>query len=183
MIIFLFPPTRQFKGTFFFYFLILAIEDPLGVFVIKNFGIYQGVVHSCFSIFLLISILKPEDFLKSLRLLIPIVAVVYILMVYLFSQWGWDFKGIRLGIGLAHIIIFIALAKSTVIFIKAKLSINLFHIMLLLYEASVITKFIVYSLYSSKGFFFFYLTLAFELLLGLFFTFFKDDNPKLIIKA
>jgi hypothetical protein len=181
IVFYCFPPIRQFGGRYFYYFLILAIEDPVCKLLVPLIHYPQVKVHFAFSFFLLLSIIKPNEFLKYLAVIfVPVFLFTEGISHFLSITFG-NFAGIRMGIGLLHIVIFAAICKLAALYIKEKMGVNLFHIMLLLYEATVIIKFIVYVLSSSGGILFFFATLAFEIFMCVFFVIYRDDNPKLII--
>jgi len=182
MFIFLLPPIRQFRGRYFYFFLTLAVEDPLGSFLVHKAHFDWEIVHIVFSVLLLTAIIKPEKFLKKSLHFLPFFLFV-ILFYYIFKNYYKFVHGsLEFGIGLMHFIIFVALIKQSILLIRERMEINIFQILLILYETSIISKFITYSLLETKGLIFLFITLAFELILGLFFSIFRSDNPKLFIR-
>jgi hypothetical protein len=174
MIIFMLPPFRQYNGRFFYYFLILAIEDPIARVFELSFHFHPIIVHLLFGILLVLAVLKYEKFLKYALYSVPFLIVGGIGISFL------NVEVLRILLALTHIIIFFIVAKLAVIFIRDTKGINFFHIMLILYESSIILKFITLVLNIHNGILLFYITLAFELFLGLFFSLFRDDSPKVL---
>jgi hypothetical protein len=174
MIVFMLPPFRQYNGRFFYYFLILAIEDPIARILEYSFHFHPIIVHLLFGVLLVLAVLNYEKFLKYALYSAPFLLVGGIGISFI------KVEILRILLALTHVIIFFIIAKQAVIFIRDKKGINFFHIMLILYESSIILKFITLVFNLSNGITLFYITLAFELFIGLFFSFYRDDNRKIM---
>ena len=181
MIIFLLPPIRQYGGRFFFYFLILALNDPLADYL-RYWSFPQLKIHIIFSIFLLISVIWSKKFIKIVLFSIPFIALYFYGMTFVNTSYIEVANTLRIIMGFMHIFIFITVSKMAIVELREKMGINLFLVVFLFYEATLILKFIVYGFGMSKGLLFFFMTLGFEILLAIFFICFRDDNPKLLIK-
>lgn len=181
MFIFLFPPFRQYKGPYFYFFFLLAVEDPVAKLLKELFWIYQAKVHVIFSIFLVMSILNIKNVRKYFNISIPIIIISIIGISFLDNTNKDNINLLRITVGLFHLVIFFIFVKKSVIFLRENMGINIFQTMLILYESTIILKFIIYILNIPKGMLFFYITTAFEWFLGLFFAFYREDNPKLVI--
>jgi hypothetical protein len=129
------PPFKQYKTRYFFYFLALALSDPFTALMPKLFDAslwYGHVTTTSILIILLISIDKPK------RLLALSVGLVFILSLLFFN--------IKNDITLHNIMAFnilvvsFLIAKDFVIDIKGSEKINLFYLVLLLYNISGIMK-------------------------------------------
>lgn len=175
-------PFRQFKGAFFYYFLLLAIEDPLARVLIKNFHFVQIKTHLLFSVFIMVAIIKQKQFPRYIKYLIPF-AVLYISGI-LFVDASNEAYGnnLRLILAMFHVILFVIFLKYLVVQIKKEMVFNLFLLVLVLYEGLIVFKFILYGLGIQGGILFFYLTGIFQIFIGLFFIAVRGDNPKLFIK-
>ena len=183
IIVFLLPPIRQYRGRFFYYFLLLAVNDPIArLLLLKPFFMPQLKIHILFSFFLLISIIWQNKFFKIIIFSIPIIILYFYGMSFVNTSFVEVANTLRIIIGFLHVIIFFALSKMTMVELREKMGINLFLVILLFYEATMLLKFIVYGFGMSKGLLFFFMTLAIEILLAIFFICFRDDNPKLLIK-
>jgi len=181
-VVFALTPFRQYGGSFFYYFLLLAIEDPLANILIKTIKLPQLIIHLLFSYLLILFILKPKQFLKYLLYSIPlIIAYFYLISFFDFSDPGVK-SYVKIIIGIAHIIIIAALIRKLINRIKANFEVSLFLCILIFYESITVFKFIVYGLGLSNGMLLFFMATGFEILIGIFFIFFRDDNPKLLIK-
>ncbi|MCX6149841.1 MAG: hypothetical protein NTX22_04885 [Ignavibacteriales bacterium] len=69
------------------------------------------------------------------------------------------------------------------VFFQENHSILFFHLALLLYEASLIAKFLFIMIDIKTGLLFFYLTTAFEILLAIYFMFDREDKQQLVVKV
>lgn len=179
MFVFLFPPIRQYKGQYFYFFLALALEDPIARLLIGTIGIYQIKVHIIFSILLIYSVLNIKKMRFYILFGIPILIIAIIGLLFVDLSNKENFSSLRVIIGFIHIGIFFIFVKKAIILLRDNLSINLFQLMLILYESSIILKFFIFVLSIKQGILFFFITSAFELLLGLFFAFYREENPKL----
>lgn len=182
MVIFAIIPIRQFGGNYFYYFLFLAIEDPLSTLLIKSLHFHQLKIHVLFSFIVLYAIVKQKEINKSILYFIPIS------VIYLFASSYADVSSIetqkllRMIVGITHCFILLVIVKRVVFDIKVKITLNLFLFVLALYESITVFKFIMAILELSRGLLFFFLSAGFQVLLALFFILFRDDNPKLLIK-
>jgi hypothetical protein len=170
----LFPPLRQFKGRYFYYFLVLALTDPIALFIAPVLKIDNVFIHSLCSLLLLISIVS----LDSLKKLISILILVIISAAFYFIVLQ-NSLFILLSI---HPVILIILIHRSLLFIADRFEINVFILTLIFYEISLIVNFIVFISGTDLGIIFFYLTVSFQILVAIFFILFRDDSHVLSIK-
>jgi len=173
IIIWLFPPFRQYKGKFFFYFLILALLDPLIDFIFLFASVNTIRIYSVADLFMIISLINLRKLQKYLPFILPITVIVI---------WFSSFLNIRFlnfFIVIEHLVILIIFLKMTIVDIYDSMRINLFYIMLDLYLSSLIFKFLANLIDLRFGLLYFYLTSAFEILIGIFFILYNEENsPK-----
>lgn len=174
LIIWLLPPLKQFRGKFFFYFLLQAISDPVVMllFQLKLYNLPFYLIKDFIIIFLL---WKPEIVKRKLVYFAPIFIPVF----YLTSMIHYTIT--CLLIACFHIAIIYLILKMFMTDIWDTKNIKYFYIFLLLYEFSVSLKFIQTVIYPDIGILYYYITTAFGLLFGLLFAFVRDDNSKLAI--
>lgn len=171
----LFPPFRQYKERFFIYFLIMAIMDPINLLYVQVLGGKNLIVFTIGSILLFYSINFSLNILKKFWY----VNVLFIALIILFFLY---IPNLRLLIILLHLLIFIKFFKIGVITLHKYNSVNIFLLALIFYELSIIINELVFlSNYNIKVIFF-YTTIFFQILIAIFFTIFKEDNPRLNIK-
>jgi hypothetical protein len=166
-------PLRQRRTRYFYFFLVYAISCILllldRIFLIHPAYLYLGV-----GFFLIISL---YDFKKipHFKLLLIGVLIVSVILPFLLS-----IEIITFCLIIEHVIIFVIILKHTVVYISSQEKLNLFHFVLLLYEISAITRFIVVMGDIKTGVIFFYITAAFGILIGIFFLFYNEKNsPKI----
>ena len=126
---------------------------------------------------LLISLFKSGTVKKYyFFLLIMIAASIF---VY------FNFKSTKVNytvISIQHLLIFLRVLYIFISEIELKNVINMFLSALLFYELTVIVKFIYLIGVSTYAYSYFFITSTFEILFGLFFSLFKEDNPRIVIK-
>ena len=169
----IFPAIRQIKGNYALYFVILALSDPI-IFPSYKFlhiiPVYTALPLSLLTVFAI----KKNDLTKNgnIKLLIVLAVVALIGLIFFSSE-------LKFAITLAHLYIILVLLDRTLTAINEKSTINLFHLMLILYESTIVLKYIATMTEFNKGMVYFYLTSAFEALIAIFFTIFKEDSPKI----
>ena len=175
MIVWIFPAIRQYRGNFFYYFLILAVTDPVG----QLWYFFTGpssftYVYCINSLLLYYSIdLKNQSILgnwvsKLTSLLIIVIALLLNTNYHLI-------------IIVLHIIILFKFIKLISVKLFNENELNLFYLVLILYELTIIVKMSIIIIHTEIGSIFFQITLAFEMLIAVFFMIFREDNSKIII--
>lgn len=177
MIIWLFPPLRNLGTRYFFFFFILAVEDPLSVFVLSEFHFRHNMLFPLFSLFLLYSLVNK----KNKRILL-IVAVIYLSYMVLSadtnSQLGFFLNSFL------HVIIFVTFISDFLSYFDENNSANLFLIFLVCYEFISVSKNILWILDLSKGKVIFFVSVIIQIMLGITFTIWNVNNsPKFKIKG
>lgn len=172
LIIWLLPPLKQYKGKYFNFFLILAIEDPITIFLIHSFKIYPTQVYSIMYFILFLSLIRLNKIKRFWYLFLIMISFIFITNFYL------NYK---------EIIFFIIISGLLIVFIFLKLlaenynknnRLNSGYLVLILYNISILLKFYL-AFGSTKNFVaFFYFTTAFEILVAIFFTIYKvEESP------
>jgi hypothetical protein len=120
--------------------------------------------------FLIISLL---DFKKipQYKFILPAVLVISIVLTFLISV-----KTITIILIIQHVIILVIILQKTIMYISEFKNLNIFHFILLLYEITIITRFIVVH----ESVIFFYISAAFGIFIGIFFLIYNEKNsPKI----
>jgi len=171
----IFPAVKQYRTELFWYFLIYAALDPL-VFVTSylrlNVTIYM---YSFFSILLLLSVIWPFRKRISSKLLI---AASFILLTVTNFDSPNSANHAQVYI---HLFITFFFIWRTFSFVAETGKANLFHLFLLMEEVSIIFKFLAVIIEIKTGVIFFYATSAFQILIAIFFTLYREDNKKLLV--
>jgi len=173
IIVWLIIPVRQFKTRFFLFFLILGLLDPTAYVLGQIFKSNISVFYSLGTIILLYPALF--EIKKKIKL--------GIILFFLTTGLIVVFYAINISIIIQiviHFIIFISFLKVLVVFFSENRKLLLFHLMLVLYEFSLLLKFFVYYNEVGVGPAYYYVTTAFEIMIGIFFIFFNEEHsPKL----
>ena len=175
MIVWIFPAIRQYRGNFFYYFLILAATDPVSrlwyfftapssyayVYCISSLLLYYSID--------LRNIKILDNWVSKLTLLLIFIAALLLNTNY------------HLIIIVLHIIILFKFIKLISVKLFNENELNLFYLVLILYELTIIVKMSIIIIHTEIGSIFFQITLAFEMLIAVFFMIFREDNSKIII--
>lgn len=173
--VWLFPPIKQFRSSFFYFFLVLALGDPISVPFIYYRLIPPSVFHLAISAAAYFSLPQLNRHLKR-AYIIPVLALIFAFSVLLPKEY------LILLIGILHFFIFLAILQYTINFLSITGRIQLFHLLLLTYETSLLLKFIDKIFAVNYGMTEFYFTTGFQIILGILFCFINEENPKLSLK-
>lgn len=175
IIVWLIVPVRQFKTRFFLFFLILGLLDPTAYVLGQIFKLNISISYFLGTIILLypalFEIKKQIKFGLVLVLFTAgIIVVFYAMNISLIIQI------------VIHFMIFISFLKVLVVYFSENRKLLLFHLILVLYEFSLLLKFFIYYNEVGVGPAYYYVTTAFEIMIGIFFVFFNEVNsPKLTL--
>ncbi|MBU1095031.1 MAG: hypothetical protein CVV23_11970 [Ignavibacteriae bacterium HGW-Ignavibacteriae-2] len=168
-------PYFQRESKYFYFFCVLAISALLSS-IAFTFHIVTPVKFVVPTAFLMIPSLY-RDFFKKYIFLMLITAIALFIIFYDFSSY------LNQLISLFAFIIVLILMLSD--FVKETLiseSIKIVLLVVVIYQLSIVLKYIVLLNDLFSGYLLFLLSSAFEILIGLFFIFAKEQNIKLIIK-
>jgi hypothetical protein len=169
IIVWTLPLLKQFKGGYFFYFLIMAItpiSSVLGYYFLKliPFTIY---VIMAYGLLLSLHYYKNKKIKKILYLfLIPITFITY----YNNSQYD------LVSIIILHIFIILYIINFLLKYLYNTNSMNLYFFVFIIYESSIVLKMITFLTNIQTGKLYFYITSVFELVIGIYFIFYNIEN-------
>jgi len=176
IIIWLLVPLRQWRGKFFYFFLILGLLDILVSLFYDFLGIEQFNLYILSSYLLIVS-LQTKYFIKKYRyLLILLFGLAFI------AATPYQLIENQIILLTLHIIILVRILYLFIYDVGNFSRVNLFYVFLLLYEISVISKFLNLFLNLVDGATYFHFTTIFELFIGLFFIVFRYDNPRIVFQ-
>lgn len=170
----LLPPLKQFRGRFFYYFILQAVSDPI-VMILFAFNLHSLQFYLVKDILLLVSLWKPKALIKGLPYFIPLLILVY------FGTVAIHYTVICIIIAALHVIVIYLVFKMAIAEVMEFNEVKIFYILISIYELSVILKNINAIITIHSGILYFYLTTAFEILLGLSFIFIREDEKKFAI--
>jgi len=171
----LFPAIRQYKGNYFIFFLILALADPIAMFCVAVFNIQPTFIHAIVAICLFYSIDTVRKEFWRLRLLNLIIIVTFIIALLL--QANPPFL-----ILIFHFLILFVFIKKLMLKLYQLGEFNWFYLILIFYEITALVNLIVFISGAEIGIFYYYLTVAFQLLVAIFFTIFREESQLLRIR-
>lgn len=174
--VWLLPPFRQFKTFLFNYFLILGIADILVVlfnkFLQLTFLNFYVIISFCSFI-----ALQEIEYLKKKKMIFIGLGLIVICL----SFFRIGEKPYILIVSILHLMIIFRILYLFVMVVAQKQAINFFYLVLAFYEFTVLLKFLNFLLQVDiDAQTYFYITTGFELLVGIFFTMFREDSPKLV---
>jgi hypothetical protein len=176
--VWLLPPFRQKKTFFFYYFFVLAIADLMSLILYKFVKISFSDLYIVISFCLFIA-LQEIEYLKRRKMIFIGIGLIVISLSF-FRIGNNTFV---LLIMVLHLIIILRILYLFVMVVAEKQSLNFFYLVLAFYEFTVLLKFLNF-LFELKveAQTYFYITTGFELLVGIFFTTFREDSAKLVYK-
>jgi hypothetical protein len=166
----LFPPFKNRKTEYFLFFLILAVADPLVYLLIAATKIDPIQIYPFINYALIVSLIEFNKVRKNwILFIIPLIglflASFFLSFIFLY--------GIK--ILLSSIILFFFL-KAALLYVNKHQSINLFFLLLILYEITIVVKYIFVATHTRTGIIYFFIMSFFETFLGIYFTFFNVNS-------
>lgn len=173
MLAWMLPIFRQYRCNIFYFFLLLGISDPLAWLYLKTINsspVYISVVISPL-LFYSINIDRQKKFTVT-----PLEVFVFILTAVLL----FTISNLDLIMLIIHTLILIRVISKILIELHHKQIINIFHIVLAFYMTTSVASLIIYLNGDHQAIILFYINLAFQILIAIFFASFREDHPKLI---
>ena len=170
----IFPAIRQYKTEMFWYFLVLALSDPIGLILIafRTNNPHTTLIISFILLFVVIWSLLKKSSTKAVLFVVSTLFIVSFFVPRIFSTY--------LAL-LFHIIIIFYFIQRSLSFITRTNKVNIFHLFLLLEEISIVLKVLAVLNGAKMGITFFLVTNLFEILIAIFFTIFKENDNRLFI--
>ena len=177
IIVWLCIPFRQRHSQYFYYFFILAISDPI-VYVFRKFGlIHYTIIYLLLGELLLLSLFRKKELSNKMIYFLTCFLTIDLAYVIIPGKYVAVFLLI-----LVHTLIFFRFIYILVMNISLKNVIQMFTVILVLYEITIITKFINILTNFTDAYIYFIITTIFEIFIGLFFIIFREDNPRLLLQ-
>lgn len=175
--VWIFPVFRQYKNQYFYFFLFLPVFDIMTV-VFRNYLFISSNAPYVIQALLLIASLQKIDTLKkqlSLKFVF-VLAVIFIVLVVnnrIFEIYI---------IGFFQFIILYYILLHFFRYNLEKQTLHLFYIVLVLFQVLNVFKFVNIVALNYTGYFYSTVTTVFQVLTGLFFSFFRPDTPGISFK-
>ncbi len=167
------PIFRQYKTNLFYFFLFLGLTDPLTLLWLKVFHLPPGIISLIIApiLFYCVNIDRQKKFsINSTEIFVFIFT-----LILFFTELKSDVIML-----IIHTLILIRVIYKILIELHHKHIVNLFHLMLTFYMITSVASLLIYLNGDHQAIILFYVNLAFQILIALFFTIFEENNPKLI---
>jgi hypothetical protein len=171
----LLPPFRQYGAKFFYYFLILAISDPVSILYVKVTGLNPDIIQVITGFFLFYTISNGSIRKKNNYL-------INVLITLTFLGCAVFINDLIIVILIIHLFILSKLIRITLVEVYQSLTLNIFLLAIVFYELSVSLNLSVCLSGSEFWLIIYYTTLSFQILLAIFFTVFNEKSNFLIVK-
>lgn len=168
----IFPIFRQYRCNIFYFFLILGISDPLAVVYVKTIHsspVYISVIMAPL-LFYSVNIDRQKKFTIT-----PLEISVFILTAVLL----FTISNLDLIMLIIHTLVLIRIIFKIIIELHHKQIINIFHLVLAFYMTTSVASLIIFLNGDHQAIILFYINLAFQILIAIFFATFREDHPKL----
>jgi hypothetical protein len=172
MLAWIFPIFRQYKCNIFYFFLLLGISDPLTWILLKTIHlspVYITVVIAPL-LFYSIGIDRQKKFTIT-----PLEIFVFILTAVLL----FTISNLDIILLIIHTLVLIKVIYKILIELHHKQIINIFHLAIAFYMTTSVASLIIYLNGDHQAIILFYINLAFQILIAIFFATFREDHPKL----
>jgi len=175
-VLWIFPALRQYRESYFYFFLILALSDPVNIISVQVLEVFPNYyIHSIAGLLLFYSIgFIVEDLLRYWYINIVFIILFLIALSLI--------ENLLFIILFLHFLILIKFIKIAIVKLHQTDELNCFSLVLILYEISVVTKILIFISATETGNIYFYLTLVFQYLVAIFFTIFRESSSLLRIR-
>lgn len=171
----LFPPIKQYKQSLFSFFLILALTDPVAIILGKILEFPPHLFYNFSCVILLFSLNNFKDINKKS------VFLIILLLIIGFASSQSPSKFTFYYIILINFIILVKFLIRTLLFVMKNSMINVFHMILILYQTTIILKVLSVVENFSSGVYYFALTNIFQIVIAIFFTIFNESDESLYL--
>lgn len=173
IVFWLLPPLKQYKNRFFLFFVVLALTDPLGIVLGKIFLFIPYLLYNFSGIVAYFVLFDLKKFNKRNVLTFVILIALAGLSSNSPSKYTFYF------IIFINFLILVKFLKIALIFVVENSLVNIFHMVLILYQTTSILKMLSVVENFSSGIYYFAITNIFQILIAIFFTIFREDDKRL----
>ena len=181
----IFPIFRQYKSNLFYFFLFLGISDPLTILLFQIFRHPPGIISVIFApillllfrFFFIMILFYTINIDRQKKFSINSIEIFVFLLTFILFFTVPNNDVIMLVI---HTMILIRVLSKILIELHHKQIVNIFHIVLAFYMTTSVASLLVFLNGDYQAMVLFYINLAFQILIAIFFSLFSEDNPKLI---
>lgn len=176
IVVWLFPPIRQYRNKYFFFFLVLALADPLSILLRVTSTYYTDYSYFILVNYLLFLSIIERNTLNKYKTLWIVFSFIFI-SIFFFT---FQSKLLLILLLFTNATIIFTFLKSYIIeFVNQKN--NLFLLCLIFYQLTNISKILNLLLGFADATAFFIITTIFQIAFGLFFSIFRENNSKIVL--
>jgi hypothetical protein len=177
-IVWLVPAIRNYKKSLFYFFFLTAIHDPFFLLARVSFDYTLDASFTVFIIYLMtVFLIKQPGKNKRTLIHIGFAAIITILLWLFFNQ------NVKLFLIVAQVILMLLLIiKKFAEYSIENKAYNIFYILVIFYFLTLILKFLTIFIGTEYATEYFIITTIFQILFGLFFSVFREDDPRLFVK-
>ncbi|MBX3009354.1 MAG: hypothetical protein KF816_15140 [Melioribacteraceae bacterium] len=167
------PMIRQANSKLFFYFYTIALADPM-VILLANFRVLSS--NEILALFTILNFFSLKYIVVNKKIFYALASLM--ILLYILLLFGPNIYFLHC-IAISKFFNLIVFLLYTLRFVAATSRVNIFHLILLFYEITIITKIAILFKNSETTLIYFIVTTLFQVLIAIWFTIFKEDNPKL----
>jgi hypothetical protein len=173
--VWLLPPFKQYGTKLFYYFLLLAIFDPLAIIINSLTRNPLPIHYNIIACYVLIVSLLDKKVIKEQKYIL-IVGFLFILLVFLLQTTHTQRFIVLLALQLFILAVFIKTFIISYVFDK---KILIFYLILIFYQLTIVSKYFNVLIGFADATAFFIITSIVQIIFGLFFSIYREDNTRL----
>ena len=177
IVVWLFPPIRQYKTRYFWFFLTLGLADPVCTVLSNSFQIIVYQLYIPLTILFFFSVIEYKKI--TIYKVLFYFAIVGMGCFSFFHVWEY-------GVFFFSAVLFLVLVvliRQSFQFVVERGSINIFHVVLVFYQALNVFKSSALLLNFSTGVWFFFISTALQIFIGIFFALYREDDPRFLVRV
>ena len=171
------PAIKNYKTDLFVFFILLAVHDPISylfkLLIFPRVDISYTIFITFLMIFSLLTIRR-----KQLQIILIITSVLISLITYEFLTINTKMLFVVFQLAFIFLIMLRKFAEDSI----TNKAYNIFYIIVIFYLLTLILKFLTVFIGSDYAIEYFIITTVFQILFGLFFSIFREDDPRLLVK-
>ena len=177
IVVWLITPIRQYKTRYFWFFLTLGLADPVSIIAARNFHIMITQLYVILSILFFFSVIEYKKItIYKVSFYIAIVGVGCFSFFHVWEYGAFFYTAVLF-------LVLVVIVKQSFQFVIEKGSINIFHMLLIFYQALNVFKSLSMLLNFSTGVWFYFISNVVQILIGIFFALYREDDPRFSIEV
>ena len=174
IIVWLFPPIRQFRKSNFYFFLILALMDPIAFIY---FEIFKHTISFNYYLIgnylLLVSVLWNSN-KSEIKYSLIVVGIFYLILLFTINFSANDHLLIAI---ILQVVILLVFLRTFIVEYAINSKFNFFYLALVFYILTNISKFLIVLIGFADATALFIITTIAQIFFGLFFSVYRENKP------